>query len=253
MCAYLSPFTTMGSGSYFTLLAAKQGHWVVAVDPVWGNLRRLNKALRINGLNESVLMLHNAVGPSSGLFTLRNDESNLLESECVGECSFPAKTITMNDLGHLLANHFQKLSANHKVFYEKKISSPQFLDVLRKQKVVLKIDVNCFEHGIFLHADNFFDLHNVIFVIMDWPVKFGIFKFLEMFDSNNKRVKLVLKFFRDRNYDAYSIKDYQLDFLKWKNWPLKIVWSHRSHSKFLTGKIFPDLLKNNFLNILHQS
>ena len=61
---------------YYSLLAAKLGHRVVAVEPVTDSIRRLHRAAQLEQLTQHITVVHNAVADVRTRATLRQSGHN---------------------------------------------------------------------------------------------------------------------------------------------------------------------------------
>ena len=61
---------------YYTLLAAKMGHHVIAVEPAYENIIRLHKGITLNKLQHNIQLVFNAVSDSHENVTLTGNKDN---------------------------------------------------------------------------------------------------------------------------------------------------------------------------------
>lgn len=61
---------------YYTLLAAKMGHEVIAVEPILSNLLRLHKSVILNKLSHLVKVVHNALSDARRNVTMTSNYDN---------------------------------------------------------------------------------------------------------------------------------------------------------------------------------
>lgn len=190
-----SIFIDIGANiGYYSLLAAKSGHYVISVEPVINHIERLHTAVHLNDVDERVVMVRNGMAGERREATVRRSGHNQGDSqlemaaeECRGSCPPTVKTILLNDLTHLTSNlsSHLRMHPSHpinisKLFKDVLKNSPNgMLNLSSESKptkdssqkapsVILKLDTQGFEHQIFTNADSFFQLNHLSYIFMEW-------------------------------------------------------------------------------------
>ncbi|ESN94611.1 hypothetical protein HELRODRAFT_164476 [Helobdella robusta] len=218
---------------YYTLLAAKMGFLVVAVEPMTAMVERLYASLEIENLLDRVVIIQNVLSNIRSTVYMSTTPNNQGDSRVYFNLSTnmmqstqAAKSVYLDDISHIVIN--MSLSKNN-------------LDV------IMKMDVQGFEHRAFAFADKFFDQNNVKIIFMEWYVmavkhpnynKEILEKFMLLPDDYILVEKLV-KFISDRGFKAYSAEQNTIGNLlnqsEWQTWTYNVLWCHHSVdlSKFL--------------------
>ena len=177
----------------YTILAAKLGIDVIAVDPSKQNLRLLTKALSLGGLRSKVTMLWNAisnvhekvtltdiVGNAGGAFVETVDGSQTNNANAV-------QTILLDDL------------------------IPFFKD----NSVFIKMDVETYEWKALEGADKFFSQIDVAYVLMEWS-----------YHKEHGDGQEIIDFMYKRGLYPHINANYntQLDKDVYQTWPDNVLW-----------------------------
>ena len=131
----------------FTLMAARLGHIVVSVDPLWTNLFLLSRSLEQGQLTANVTLLNNAIGDKVEQITLHDYADNIggtfvkpVPPSGVVDEDHAAMAVTLDHLTPLLAN----------------------------QTVVMKMDIESYEWNALKGGYYFFNNVNVTCIFMEW-------------------------------------------------------------------------------------
>lgn len=191
---------------YYTLLAAKMGHQVVAVEPLLDSIHRIHLAAQREKLGKRITILRNAVADVRVLSTIRKSGDNqgdtrieLGVESCQGACPSTVKTILLDDL----------------------------IEVLPFERAVMKVDIQGYEHKAFQHAAVLFSRVTVTYVFMEWLVMKEHYTGTEDLPSERFLVEEMLSFFLGHNYRPYCLSSdggHPLDPNLWHLWPDDIVW-----------------------------
>lgn len=191
---------------FYTLLAAKMGHHVVAVEPLLDSIHRIHLAAQLEKLCNRITILRNAIADVRALSTIRKSGDNQGDTRielgvkpCQGTCPSTVKTILLDDL----------------------------IEVLPFERAVMKVDIQGFEHKGFQHAALLFSRVTVTYVFMEWLVMKE--HYARTGDKPSERFLLeeMLSFFLHRNYRPYRLSSdggSPLDPNLWHLWPDDIVW-----------------------------
>lgn len=213
---------------YYTLIAAKMGHKVVAVEPFYPSIHRMHRAIEIEQLSEFVTVVHNAVADRRALATIQisgdnqGDTKVYMNHECnSGLCPPPVHTILMDDL----------------------------LQVITFNKSLIKLDIQGYECQAMKHASKILDKLYVPYIFMEWGLMGHHYGDEKHKSSDKYRIQEMIRTLFDLNYRPYSLSyegSKPLNPLKWHKWPFDIVW----HKLFNT-KDYEQLLKFHFTNWPH--
>ena len=177
----------------YTILAAKLGIDVIAVDPSKQNLRLLTKALSLGGLRSKVTMLWNAVSNKHEKVTLTDIVGNVggafvetVEANQTNNANF-VQTITLDDL------------------------IPFFKD----NSVFVKMDVETYEWKALQGGDKFFSTIDVAYVLMEWS-----------YHKEHGDGQEIVDFMYKRGLYPHINANYntQLDKDEFETWPDNVLW-----------------------------
>ena len=201
----------------YTLLAAKMGRKVVAVEPLRENLLRLHQAAVLAGTESQIIVLQNAISDTRGVATIKKSGTNQGDTRvkmgyepCVGSCPIKVHTILMSDLRYILTF----------------------------DRAIMKMDIQGYEARAFVHIGPLLDAIVVPYIYMEWLLM------RESKDVLNGVQHMVKELF-ERDYRPYSLSREGATKLlpsDWRKWPLDIVWRHLP-----SAKEYSKLMKNHFL------
>ena len=210
---------------YYTLLAAKMGHKVVAVEPYFPSIYRIHRALQMEQLSDQVTVVHNAVSDKRVLGTIRRSGDNQGDTrvdmeyhKCIGSCPPPVQTILLDDL----------------------------LEVIPFNYSILKVDIQGYECQAFTHSEKLFKALEIPYVFMEWGVMREHYQSENYTSADKYRVQQLIKTMFDQSYRPYSHSDdgYKpLDPHQWHLWPFDIIWQQT-----LKSKEYGKVLRTHFLN-----
>jgi FkbM family methyltransferase len=193
---------------YYTLLAAKLGRLVVAVEPFIDSIRRLHRAAQIDHTADSIHVVNNAIAEVRTKATLRPSGDNqgdarieLRVQECQGTCPTVIDTILLDDL----------------------------VNILPFRQAVMKIDIQGYEHHAFQRASKLFDAIHFTHIFMEWMVMRDLYISANHTSHDKILVEQLIQFLFVRDFRPYSLVWFggaPLDPLNWYSWPEDIVW-HR--------------------------
>lgn len=191
---------------YYTLLAAKLGQQVVAVEPVLDSIQRIQHAAHIERVTERITVVYNGIADVRMKATLRQSGHNQGDSrielrvqECTGACPVIINTIVLDDL----------------------------VDVIHFSQAVLKIDIQGSEHVAFQCAKRLFDAVHLTHIFMEWEIMRDFFVDLNHTSHDKLLVEQMISFLLDRYFVPYKLVfegAEPLDPKRWGSWPINIVW-----------------------------
>lgn len=182
----------------YTILAAKLGHRVVAVDPNALNLRLLTKSLNMGGLSNKVTLLRNAIS---------NISENVTLFDIVGNIGG-----TFVETADKTDQEDETIDDDHRAMA---ITLDDLTDHFRNKHVFIKIDIETYELKALMGGNKFFSQVNVRFVLMEWI-------YHREFDTG----KEVIKFMKDHSLYPHinAHKNTKLDPEFYRTWPDNILW-----------------------------
>ena len=192
-----------------SLVVAKSGRKVVAVEPKWATVLRLHKSVNLNNLQSSYTLIRNGISNSRENLTLYSDDKNQGGSSMVFASAHKEtiQTVLFDDL----------------------------LEVFHDQEAVIKMDIEGAESRALMNSTRFFSQVNVRVVFMEWtgtrhllkkkiPVAFEIESIRHMLEQFTKFGFTPAKT-RGRVSFADSFKlQNSLDLNDTLKWPNDIVW-----------------------------
>lgn len=129
---------------YYTLMAVKMGHTVIAVEPSLQNVNRLKKGAQMNVLTDKIHLLKNALAKTHRNLTLSVNSNNQGGIHVLEDGEWPdgetTQTIVMNDLLYLLTAH----------------------------TAIIKIDIEGYECRAMETSSKFFQFTQVPYIFMEW-------------------------------------------------------------------------------------
>lgn len=176
----------------YTILAAKLGHVVVAVDPNRKNLRLLTKSLALGRLKDKVTLLWNAVSDVHENVTVNEIVGNVggafVDSVKKGEEALEVvSTLTLDDL----------------------------IALLRNKPVFIKMDIETYELKALKGGSRFFDEVDVKYLLMEWIAH-------REGSTGEEIIKLMTK--RNIYPHVNAHHNTKLDVEHHKTWPDNVLW-----------------------------
>ena len=176
----------------YTIVAAKLGIDVVAVDPNKQNLRLLTKALSLGGIRNRVTMLWNAVSNVHENVTLNDIIGNIGGSfvETAGSQSDQDTTVQTIKLDDLI---------------------PFFKDT----SVFIKIDIETYEWKALQGGEKFFETIDVAYILMEWS-----------YHREHGDGPEIIEFMYKRGHYPHINANYntQLERENYRSWPDNVLW-----------------------------
>ncbi|CAF1003698.1 unnamed protein product [Brachionus calyciflorus] len=192
----------------YSLFSAQLGRNVIAVEPFFDNVLRINKAVRTEGFGHRITLIRNAVSNKKNeikrLFpykgdlggqTLLNHKKEIYTREDMQKDKYLVETILFDDLIEFLPNQPN--------------GSPY-------KKGILKIDIEGFEPYAFESAHKMFNLIDFQVIFMEWV---HLPRHADLADLVEKMIDLFTK----HKLVAYDGGN-KLDRNNWRQWPQDVVW-----------------------------
>jgi len=193
----------------YTMYVAALGRFVLAIDCFAPNLNRIHRAIQLTNVANRVVLIQNALFTRSGQFLrLSNDATNVGGQELDASKTqtynqsaiidpYIVKTIQFDDLAPILISHGVR-------------------------GAIIKIDIEGSESFVVESGSRIFDLFEIPFIQMEW------FKIR----YHPERVKVVLDFFAQRNYDPMTFSCELLKSDQNETWPGDMCWIKRHVTGF---------------------
>ena len=177
----------------FTLMAAKLGHHVVAVDPFRQNLFLLARSLVLGQLNANVTLLHNAIGDKVELIALQEEKANIGGTQ--------VKSLT--DIDNIDDAHTAMA-----------VTLDHLTPLLDNKTVVIKMDIESYEWIALKGGYTFFQKVNIPCIFMEWTFH----------KISTESALGIINFMTHFSFKPFSrsIHQFQLDTFRW--WPNDVIW-----------------------------
>ena len=208
----------------YTLVSARMGHRVVAVEPFTENTWRIHKAALLGETSSRIVLLHNAVSDRRVMATIQHHGTNQGDvrithgaSRCIGSCPQTVKTILLDDL----------------------------LKVTTFNRSVIKVDTQGFEHRIFMRAERFLSSVLVPYIFMEWQLMKKHFVASNHTSEDKQLVQTMVDFLMLKRYRPYKLSvsgAHALVPSLWHQWPDDVIWR-----RLPTDIEYQKLLRNHFL------
>lgn len=190
----------------YSLYAAKLGRDVVAVEAFYENIIRLQKAARLENLENKITLINNAIS------NIANSNVTIKYHLNIGEQS-------------LFRQELAEFKETDKRYVVKTIIFDDILAIIPKQangkeyqRAVLKIDIEGYEPYAFIHSKKLFEKFNFELILMEW-YQVNIHR-----EHYLNEIDLMLSFLTQNGYNAYD-NGKKLEITDWKNWPRDIYWT----------------------------
>ena len=196
----------------FSLVAAKLGHQVVSVEPYAESANRLITAACMEGVQDRITVLHNALSDTSGTMDLIMNENN--QGDVRIKAPSLNTTIKSRDV-YYGYSHTNSITLDH------------ILPYINFTRAIIKIDIQGFEHHVFRKATRLLDSVYVSYIFMEWII-IREFYGSEVTSSRDKDLAQdLVDFLYARGYQAYSSVTRKLLVKKmWYAWPDDVYWKH---------------------------
>lgn len=209
---------------FYTMIAAKMGHRVVAVEPFAESRYRIHMAVQLEQLQDVITVVKNPVTNRRVKATIQTSGNNQGDIQidisdivpCLGTCPEVVQTITLDDL----------------------------LEVTNFSRAIIKIDAQGHEHRILDRAENLLNKIDVPFIFTEWLMMKTFYVDSNHTSADKLIVQSMMKKLFDLNYRPFQLNydgGQPLDPNRWFDWPHDIVW-HKSASDMDYRK----LLNNHF-------
>lgn len=199
----------------YTLMAAKLGAKVIAIEPFYDNIVRLHKSALHENLTHQITLIRNA------LFDKRNQIKLLGENKI---------NVGGQSLIENLDKRFQRSDLDKNKYLVETILLDDIIEFLPRsknrqhrfkllyEKAIIKIDIEGLEPYVLPMAGNLFGIISVQVIFMEW----GKMPFVS--EENRFRVKRLMDFLLEQGFVPFSIENMRLSLDKWASWPFDMCW-----------------------------
>ena len=205
-----SQFIDLGANlGVFSLAVARYGRKVIAVEPLSINLQRFCKSIKDNHFEDKITVITNALGDKRETVSFGMDVGNI------------GGTFVLSD-----RNMEKKLGSAVGGTYKDKVLTAKVDDILQLpgfnfKKVVIKMDVEGYEHFALRGASDFFSKVDVQAVLMEW-----------MWHKAGSGAEEIFKFYLDRGYEPYDpLRKSVLNIRMSQSWPVDVLWRKKANAQ----------------------
>lgn len=214
MDSYLGVIDIGANLGQYSLIAAKMGHNVLAVEPWKGSLERFREAANMAGIKDKITVLTNVISDERSRVCLKTtgDNQGNVHIDMNREESYNMRLKSCN--------------SSNSVYLD------DLLPYINFQRAVLKLDIQGFEHRAFLHAKTLLKELYIPYIFMEWVImrEFWVTASHETLDK--AIVRFLVRQLTDLDYRVFSlISRKELDIRYWHGWPEDVVWIHKTQIK----------------------
>ncbi len=188
----------------YSLLAARMGHPVVAVEPHLESLYRLRAAAQLNDVTDRITVLHNAVGDA-------HSEGRVITNDI-----HQGQTLINKDDTNV---HIRGRP------YASIITLDDVTAYCPFREAVLKLDVNGMEHIVFRNASALFEKIRITHVLIEWE---NLLQYSQQDSLDTFLVHKMILFLTSRKYRATNLERVRLA-SNWHAWPRWVVFELQTH------------------------
>ena len=191
----------------YSLAAAAVGHQVVALEPNFRNVRRLNKAIEKGGVGENIVVVH------AGISNETSSKYMLVGRRNMGWASLVPRTLCVPDAEFTC-------DVQHPVPV---VYMDDLLEVITFTNAVIKIDIEGLEARAFQRSQRLLAKLNVSYILMEF-VSFTYNKWWSI-PHKKREVDEFITYMKERGYTPKIDLMTSLDRTPWKQWPQNIIWT----------------------------
>jgi len=201
-------FVDLGANiGVFTLAAAAAGHHVISIDPMINNIARMNRSLELADNHHKVTVVQTALSDSRGEMFMKvrhkNKGGSLLvpkdgchsDSEFICYNNDPVPVITIDDL----------------------------LPKIPFKNIVMKVDIEGYEHKAFKSAERLLKDKSIMFIHMEFQMLRKLISEEDVREVNDF-ISQMLK----SGFAPFSDTGLPLETVPWRNWSADIVWKNKN-------------------------
>ena len=209
---------------FYSMIAAKMGHKVVAVEPFAESRYRIHMAVQLEQLQNLITLVKNPVTNKRMKATVRTNGNNQGDvvidisdiKPCLGACPEVVQTVILDDL----------------------------LEVSNFSRAIIKIDAQGHEHRILQSGNNLFTHIDIPYIFVEWILMKQFYVNSNHTSLDKSLVELMIHNLFSMNYRPFQLNFDGSDPLNpdlWFDWPNDIVWR-----KMPNNVVKSKLLKNHY-------
>ncbi|ESO96267.1 hypothetical protein LOTGIDRAFT_174922 [Lottia gigantea] len=199
----------------YSLMAAKMGRQVIAVDPLWANILRLCTSIDRNSFSPHIKVFYTALSDVRTEVSFVKEKGNLGGTKILVRRNRRQKHVipqTRLDSNIKLVNTPMKFNKN----VIDTVLLDDLLPFVSFKKAFMKIDVEEHENSVLKGGDQFFDSVDIKYVLMEWFQN----------AKNPRSAKEIIEFMKKHSYSAESpnTNHSPLVYSDFSKWPLTVLW-----------------------------
>ncbi|XP_033748261.1 uncharacterized protein LOC117333197 isoform X1 [Pecten maximus] len=186
----------------YSLMAAKQGFRTVSIEPLKINVQRICSSVRAGHFSDKMTIVRGALSDVSQNVTLGMDVNNV------------GGSFVLQDQNQIKVKASEVGGTYSDVVMSTTLDNLLQLPDINSTRVVIKMDVEGYEHKVLRGGEKFFNRMDVPTILMEWE-----------FHKGTQSGTEIIQFFESRNYTAYDpIRSNSLHSESSTTWPYEIVW-----------------------------
>ena len=193
----------------YSLIAAKMGHRVVAVEALKRHVDMIHMSAQLNKVEDRLIVIHNAVSNNRRKAAIHQFPGNYGHSFIVNTT---ASRSGLKSKGHTPDSYRGDVAVET-------IKLGDLLEVTQISKAVMKIDIESHEPVAMQSSGKLLENNRIQYIFME----IGLFT-LEEYASLKPAVDKMLCFLYNRNYVPYSYKMKKLPKYSWKKWGWDVIF-----------------------------
>ena len=210
-------FIDIGSNiGFFSLIASRMGHKVVAVEPFIDNIILFQRSVKLNNLENRIVLVQNAISNERKSATLRKSKNN------------------QGDTVVVLGNRYSENDIIVTIVLD------DLLEAITFKNALLKMDIQGYEHRAIVGGTRFLAKIRIPYIIMEWVlqkkhfktnycVADGILEVPGMTLNNSETNETDIAFMAVNQLIQYGYSPFSMDGKPLKmtpvaSWPQDVVW-----------------------------
>jgi FkbM family methyltransferase len=191
----------------YSLIAAKMGSNVLAVEPFYDSILRIHKGAIHSGVQHKILLIKNVIS------NIRNDVKMLRNIRRYGE-----QHVDINDKTRYKRNKRNKYLVETILFDDLLNYLPKYNKNQAYKKAIIKMDLEGLEPLALAHASKIFEHLDIPVIIMRWET-------IKRERISHALVDNMITFLINHGLKPHPIESTNVLNLKnWKSWPRNVIW-----------------------------
>lgn len=200
----------------FSLLAAKLGHPVVAVEAYIKHVEMIHKSVVLNQIQENFTLVYNAVSDEHNTVALSFKNGNM------GAIRVIEANIRSEAIPRVSINKCRSTGSHVAT-----ITLDDLLEVITFDKAVLKLDIEGYEAKVMMQSAILLTRVHVPYIIMEWAILR-----MQQQEYQVEMIRSLFDFMQSHSYTPFTMHfEEKLSMTDWKSWPNDILWKQigRAH------------------------